>query len=348
MAGIWTGSGINSNESANLINQLHNTKAIAMVRRKNGFLYEMLGKPEVGKTPGEVNWERTEKTSGRDVQFNLLGSLKTIATVADGYAAGAGETSAWGGTVIPADTFGGVTLPLVHYADAEYFPSSELDRYEGDELRTRDWIAQKIDYLMLSFENTFGNAINTTTAAVPTRTQICPWRHQISDGVSTGETGYVTYGLDRNDSGNADFRGLNSVTGGDLTLQKIRTGKNTAATRGGNVRVGLAETTLYGKIQTLVDSYSHQTFDETWSNFGGEWVKYAGIRFILESRMGTGLVGLLDPDAWKLWWRQKNFTRAGIVLDPSRKATHVLNWEVWCALFCFKPNSNYLLTQLTS
>lgn len=346
--GLWAGSGINSNETANLINQLYNTKAIAMVRRKNGFLYEMMGKSEAGATPMDTKWQKVNKVSGKDVQFNLLGSLKTIATVADGYAAGAGETSAWGGTVIPADTFGGVTLPLVHYADAEYFPDSELDRYEGDELRTRDWIAQKVEYLILSFENTFGNAINTTTAAVPSRTVVCPWRHQISDGVSTGETTYQTYGLDRNDSANADFRGLVDVTGGDLTLQKIRTRKNVIKGRGGMPKVGLAETTLYGKIETLVEAYSHVTYDETWSSFGGEWVKYAGTRYIQETRMGTGLVALLDPESWVLWWNTKNFTRNGIVRDPSRKATSVLVWGCWNALFCNQPNKNGLLTNLTS
>ena len=348
MAGIWTGSTINSNESANLINQLWNTKAIAMVRRKNGLLYEVLGKPEKGATPMDVKWNRVNKVSGRDVQFNMLGSLKTISTVADGYAAGAGETSAWGGTVIPADTFGGVTLPLVHYADAEYFPSSELDRYQGDELRTREWIAQKMDYLMLSFENTFGNAINTSTAAVPARTQVCPVRHQISDGVSSGETTYQTYGLDRNDSGNADFRGLVDVTGGDLTLAKIKARQNLIVTRGGDGSVGLAETTLYGKIQTLVENYTHTTWQEDWANFGGSWVRYGNTRFILEQRMATQTVNLLTPSSWVLWWNMNNFTRNGIVEDPSRKATHVLVWGCWNAFYCNQPNQNSVMTGLTS
>ena len=346
--GIWNGSSINSNETANLINQLWQTKAIAMVRRKNGLLYEVLGKAEQGATPMDVKWSRTEKTSGKDIQFNMLGSLKTINTVPDGYAAGSGETSAWGGTVIPADTFGGVTLPLVHYADAEYFPDSELDRYEGDELRTRDWIAQKMDYLMLSFENTFGNAINTSTATVPTRTQVCPWRHQISDGVSSGETGYQTYGLDRNDSGNSDFRGLVDVTGGDLTLAKLKARKNLLITRGGNGKVGLAETTLYGKIQTLVENYTHVNYDETWSSFGGEYVRYSGTRYILEQRMATQTVGLLTPETWRLWWNTKNFTRSGIVPDPSKKATHVLVYGYWNAFYTNQPNQNALLTGLTS
>lgn len=345
---IWAGSTINSNETANLINQLWNTKAIAMCRRKNGLLYEVLGKPEQGATPMDVKWNRVNKVSGINVQFNLLGSLKSISTVADGYGGGSGETATWGGTVIPSNTFGGVTLPLVHYADAEYFPDSELDRYQGDELRTRDWIAQKMDYLMLSFEDTFGTALNTSTAAVPTRTQVCPWRHQISDYASSGESTYQTYGLDRSDSANADFRGLVDATGGDLTLSKLKARKNALVTRGGNGKVGLAETTLFSKIQTLVENYSHVTYDEDWANFGSEYVRYSGTRYILESRMATQTVGLLTPESWVLWWNANNFTRNGIVQDPSRKATHVLVYAYWAAMYCNAPNKNALLTGLTS
>mgnify|MGYP001567343694 CR=1 FL=1 len=345
---IWLGSTINSNETANLINQLFNTKAIAMVRRKNGLLYAVLNKAEVGAEPMSAKWNRESKVSGINVQFNLMGGLKSIATVADGYGGGTGETATWGGTVIPSTIFGGVTLPLVHYADAEYFPDSELDRYQGDELRTRDWIGQKMEYLLLSFEDTFGTAINTSTATVPTRTQVVPWRHQISDGVSSGETGFITYGVDRNDSGNADFRGNNTVSTGDLTLAKLFTAKLSCVQRGGMPTVGLAENTLYGKIHRLTEAYTTVNYDEQWTKFGGEYVQYSGTKYILEPRMATQLIGLLDPSTWVLWRRDKNFTRSGIVPDVSRKATHVLVYGYWMGFFCNKPNSNALLTGVTS
>lgn len=341
---IWAGSNINSNETAMLINQLWNAKAIPMVRKKNGLLYAVLGKGEAGSTPMSMRFNRTSKTSGDEVQFNLLGALKTIATVADG----AGETASWSGTVIPTNVFGGVTLPLQHYADAEYFPGSELDRYQGDELRTRDWIADKMNYLMLSFENTYGTALNTSTALVASRTEVCPWRHQISDGVSSGETGYTNYGVDRSDSGNADFRGNNTVGIGDLTLAKIRTGQNTCITNGGNPTVGLAATALYGKVQQLVEAYTVVNYDEEWSKFGGAYVQFNNIKFILEQRMSTTEIGLLDPESWVFWQKNKNFTRAGIVPDPTKKDTSVLVWGAWQAMYCNKPNSNWLGTGVTS
>lgn len=345
---IWAGSSINTNETANLINQFWNAKAIPMIRRKNGFLYAILGKEEAGSTPMSLKFSKEQKVSGQNVQFNLLGSLKTIATVADGYASGAGETGTWTGTVIPANTFGGITLPLVHFADAEYFPSSELDRFQGDELRTRDWIAQKMEYLMLSYEDTLGTMLNTTTAAVPTRTQICPWRHQISDYASTGESTYQTYGLDRSDSGNADFRGNVTVSVGDLTLSKIQERILTAQIRGGNIDTGLANTTVYNKVMTLVRSYVNTTYQADWDKFAGQYVQFGAIKFILESRMGTDLLGGIDSSTWVMWNRTKNFTSDGIVRDPSRKATRVLNWEYWTAIYCNKVNSNFLMTGITS
>lgn len=346
--GIWAGSTLNSNETSHLINQWDDSKSLAICRRKNGFLYEILGKAEPGATPMSVEWKNSTKVSGKDIQFNFLGSLKTISTVADGYAAGAGETGTWGGTVIPADTFGAVTLPIVHFADAEYFPSSELDRFTGQEQPMRDWIEEKLEYLMLSWENSFGNAFNTGTAAVPTRTQVCPWRHQISDGVSTGETTYVTYGLDRNDSGNVDFRGNVTVSVGDLTLEKIRLRELEVIERGGMVRLGLVENALYNKIHKLLEGYSVVTYDDQWTKFGGSFVKFGNIRWIMETRMPTELVGLIDPTTWKIWQKKGQFTRQGIVPDPSKKATHVLNWEKWIAIYCKAPNRNALMTNVTS
>lgn len=341
---IWAGSSINSNETANLINQFWNAKAIPMIRRKNGLLYAVLGKGETGSEPMSMRFQRESKVSGLAVQFNLMGRLKAINMVADG----SGETATWGGTVIPTNVFGGVTLPLQHYADAEYFPDSELDRFQGDELRTRDWIQQKMEYLILSFEDSYGTALNTGTAALPGRTSVCPWRHQIAAPTLAGETTYTTYGMDRTDSANYDFAGNVQIATGDLTLAKIRTTLNTIKTKGGNATVGLAETTLYGKIQALVEAYTVVNYDETWSKFGGDYVQFAGTKYILEQRMPTQLVGLIDPTSWVFWKRDKNFTRGGIQVDPSRVATHVLVWGAWQSLYCNKPNSNGLLTGCTS
>lgn len=342
---IWDGSSINTNELNQLINQYWGMKSIPMVRRKNGFLYAILGKGEKGgNEPSGLKFSRFNKTSGANIQLNLLGSLKTIATVADGTA----ETTTWAGTVIPSNAFGGITLPLVHYADAEYFPDSEMDRYVGDENRTRGWIAERIDRLILSWENTLGNALNTTTAGNPGRTTICPWRHQISDGTSSGESGFATYGLNRSDAGNADFRGNVTVSVGDLTLPKIRTMINTTKTRGGQPSVGLAGTTVYGKVEQLVEAYTHVNYDESMSKFGGAYVRYAGMTYILEQRMGAALLGGIDPDSWALWLRDKPFSGSGIVQDPSRVATQVLNWGAWVGIYCNDPGRNFLMTGITS
>ncbi len=344
---LWAGSLLNTNETALLINQYWNTKAISIVRRKNGLLYAVLGKSEPGATPLDVSWQRTNKVSGRNVQFTLRGRHKTIATVGDGEGAG-NETSQWGGTVIPSNVFGAVELPLVHYADAEYFPSSELDRFQGDELRTREWIAEKMDYLMESWEDVFGNALNTNTAAVPSRTQVCPWRHQISDGVTGGETVYRTYGLDRNDPANADFRGNVRTNIGNLTLKAIRDAKYDCLERGGVAAVGLAENAVYSILMSELEAHTVVTYDEEWSKFGGDYASFAGTRFILEPRMAQGELGLIDPSTFVLWWRDKNFTRSGIVQDVTRRATMVLVWEHWVGFYCNKPNSNAVLTGITT
>jgi hypothetical protein len=338
---IFAGAAAGTNESAMLINQFVNTVAVPMIKRKNFFLFCVLGKSEPGQTPMQTKFERETRYSGDNLRFVLQGRLKTIATVADGYAAGAGETGTWVGTVIPSDTFGAVTFPMVHFADAEYFPKSEVDRFQGKEMQARAWVETKLRYLMDSFEDTVGTMLMTSTAAIQTRTQICPIRHQLSDGVSTGETSYVTYGLDRADSGNIDFRGLMTVAAGDVSLNKLRLGLNTALTRGGRPSLGLTETTLYTKIQRLAEQYVHTGFNAKWADFGADFVRHAGVEYGLEQRMATGVIHLVEPETFHVWNNFKNFTAAGIVPSPDRKASFVLNWDVWFSVLCKKPNSNY-------
>jgi len=341
---IWAGAYASRYAEAKLINQLWQSKSVAIIRRKNGLLYAVLDKAEPGAEPLSVNWNRESKVSGLNIQLNLMGQLKTIATVADGTA----ETTTWTGTIIPTTVFAAVTLPLVHFADAEYFPSSERMRFTGPEVRGTSWIEEKMNYLMLSFENTFGTAINTSTANEPGRTSVCPWRHQLSTGTAADSANYRTYGLDRNTDDNADFRGMVTTSVGDLTLAKIQERINAIRVNGGNPTVGSAALALYGKIQALVGAYTHTTYDEKWSKFGSEYVKFGNTTFILENRQETTTVGLFDPSSWQLWRNTEPFSASGIVQDPSRVATHVLPWEAWMGFYCKQPNINGMLLGCTS
>lgn len=349
MAGLWTGSVINSTETATVFNQLYNLTAIEQVRKKNGVLYAVLGKAEVGSTPMDgITFERRQKVTGKKIEVKLLGKLRTIGTVADGaaeYAAAALSNTQ--------DYWGGMEFDLAHFKDVYPIMESEIDRFAGDELKTANFLDGEFRMLMLSLEKAWGSGsataggLNDTKA--PARTTLGGWQWPVSDGVSSGESAYATYGtLDRSDVGNADARATVTTSTGDLTLLKLQTLRNQIITQGGMPNLGVAHTTPYTKIQGLVQNYTHTVFTEDWSRFGGDWVEFSSIRFILEQQCPSSVVGLLDPTSFCWYERDIPFTKRGLVYAETLVASYLLNWGCWCQLICTRPGSNGKLTGVTS
>lgn len=350
MAGLWTGSVINSTESATVFNQLYSLTAIEQVRKKNGVLYAVLGKAEVGATPLDgINFERRSKVSGKRVEADILGKLKTIGTVADGsaeYAAASLSNTQ--------DYWGGMEFDLAHFKDVHPIMESEFDRFTGDELKTANYLDRVFRMLMLSLEKAWGSGsataggINDTKA--PARTTLGGWQWPVSSGLSAdGESAFATYGtIDRSDAGNADARGTVAPSTGDLTLLKIQTLRNQVITQGGLPNLGVAHTTPYTKIQSLVQNYTHTVFTEDWSRFGGDWVEFSNIRFILEQQCPSSVVGLLDPTSFCWYERDIPFTKRGLVYAETLVASYLLNWGAWSQFLCIRPSSNGKLTGITS
>lgn len=350
MAGLWTGSAINSTETATVFNQLWNLTAVEQVRKKNGFLYAILGKQETGATPDAgVSFQRMEKITGKNIEVKLLGKLKSIAAVADGYA----TESVAGTATNTADYWGAAEFALTHYKDIHALPESEVDRYAGDELKTANHLDQVFRMLVLSMENqwassssTYGGLWDTKNAA---RTTLGGVQWAVSDGVSSGETAYASYGtIDRSDAGNADFRAYVGTGTGDLTLNKIQTAQNTAIGQGGMPRVAMAHTTPYTKVQSLVQSYTHTVFEEDWSRFGGTWCEFSGMKFILDQRMPATILVGIDPESWVWYQRDIDFTKQGVVHVPTYVGSYVLNYGAWVQDVCVRPSSNFKLSGITS
>lgn len=344
---LWNGSNINSTETAMVFNQLYDRgRAIAMVRKKNGFLYGILGKSEKGGASGNgLKFKNERKITGNNVEVKLLGKLKTIATVAGGSAEMAVAT-----LTNSQDYWGASEFALAHYKDAHGLPESEVHRYEGNELKTANYLDEVFKMLVLSLENTWGTALHATGASVgPSRTVFGSWIHAVSDGVSSGETNYASYGtLSRTDSGNADFRSIVNINTGDLTIPKFQLVLNQVIANGGMPSFAVAHTTPYSKLQQLAQGYSHVVYDEDWSKFGGTYVKIGNVVIILDQRCPSDTVGLIDPEEW-VWYRKDiNFTRSGIVESPIHVASYVLNWGAWVQPICLCPSHQGKMTGITS
>jgi hypothetical protein len=358
---IWNGSVINSNDTAFVFNKLANRKAVPMVRRKNGFLYAILGKEEVGSTPGVTGFQRLKSITGNKVEVRLLGAVASPTTVADANQTDAVDyANAATNGMLSNGAWGAAEFPITHYQWPFLITDSELQRYKGDELKTVAFMDEYFDRVMLSYEKVWGtqlsmaNIADTTNMADSSRTVLGSWVYAIAgsqnlSGASTDWANGGTYGtINRADSGNADFRGNVYTNQGDLTLGKILTAKNACIINGGNPTVGIAGTTLYTKIEGLVSSYTQVAYADDWNKFAGAHTMYSGIRFVLDNYCASTVVGLLDPTTWQFYSNMTDFTTTGIIPDPSRRATYVLQTSPWVQNVCLSPNKNAVIGGLTS
>lgn len=333
---LWQGSSINSNETAKVFNQLYNRKSLAMVVKLNAMLYAMYGKDDK-VNPGGFGVGKSSKITGKKIEVGLMGKLPSPAGITDGAAEYATAAVNYDSAI-----FGAAEFSLAHYGLTQAVPESEALRFKGEEAKTADYIGDIHDYLIRGYENVFGTALhlNDTTNGVPTRSVFASWIAAVDDA--------NTYGtLDRSDAANADFRGIVSASFGDTTLGKLQLLINQASTNMGKTNLGVEGTTLFTKIQQLVQPYSIATYSQDTAMFGSGHVTFAGVKHILDQRAPTGVIGLLDTNWWELIQNDEPFTSTGLVYDFTKVASYIINTRVWLQNLCVKPNAQVKITGAT-
>ncbi|AXH78853.1 MAG: hypothetical protein [Circular genetic element sp.] len=212
---IWAGSSYATNVAAQAFNHVI-PGVTAIVRKKNGLLYHILGKKEKGSLPfGGPKFSGMEVISGVKHEVTLLGVIPTISTVAAGSAEYAAATMNYA-----ANTFGAAEFALAHFADNHAIPESEWDKIKSpDTKQMENFVKQKSEAVMLGWEQTLGTALSANTAAtgIPDATHVGSWCYAVTDAQTTSvdESTFGTYGtIDRTDSGNADFRGYRATATG--------------------------------------------------------------------------------------------------------------------------------------
>lgn len=328
-----------------MFNQMWGMGAVAIARKDNGLLYAITGKDWKDNTPTkDGRLKMMQKISGNRIELRLMGKLATPSTMANPSAELATATLNY-----DAANYASVQFDLTHYAEVFALPNSEFNRIKGSESKTKSYVADEFQRILLSYENAWGTAINGshTTGFKPDK--LGCWRHFASDGVSTGETGYATYGLDRSVSENSDFRGVVKTNTGSLGFGKIKLLKNQIRENGGKTRLLVAQTPIYTAFETMVEGYAHVLYDEKWSKFGGSYVAYSNMVAIQDHRAPSGVMGFLDPDTLGFWMDSDGIfdPQATFVRDITRPAARVAPTEAWVGFFCNKPNSNGLLTGIT-
>jgi hypothetical protein len=369
---LYDSTGINNNVIASVFNKLYSQKFVNTIRRRNSTLYAILGKQEIGQTPGLESFEGLVNSEGNNIEVRVMGKLRTVPTVANATAAIATATLSY-----DADVFGAMTFDYTHFADTLPIPTNDLLKIRGNMTKTASYIDDLFNHVVFSLESTLGNAITavpagTFTAALfttGTRTTMVSLFNAISDGTSTFSTTNVNYfypatdsfmgrwygNIDRNDSTNAQFRSAvyggtseASAGAGQLTLSKLYTLMNRQIALGGNPTIAISDALVHGYIQALTASAAQVIYetDTEFNTFGGRYLNAFGMKFLLEQRLGNqagtvqnscGTLFLLDPTYWKMYRSDQNLSTAGVVVDPSRVASSVLPYQCLTQLVCLDP-----------
>lgn len=340
---LWSGLTINTTETAMVYNKLSSMNTINIVRKMNSLAYKVLSKTEVGSNPNaKVNFNKVKNVTGGKIEYRLRGKLyANLATVADGSAEYAAASPEW-----ISDMEGNNEFITTHYSHQVAIPNHEVERFRGKEAKTLDFIQERYDAEMLTIEKELGTQINSTNNA--SRTQLSGWPWAVSDGVSTGETGNIIYGLlDRSDAGNVDYRGYNIVSQGTLTTKALRLAQNSIRINGGNPTLGIAAATVYGILQMLLEGYQIVTNIASSLDYGSDTFSYNGIEFMLDKYCPAAVLGLLTPSSWDFYMNKEGLTTTGIMDAPWLNSSHVINTEFWAGFFTKSPSWNGKITGIT-
>ena len=353
---IWASSAYATNVAALAFNHVI-PGVTSIVRKKNGFLYHILGKKEKGSLPfGGPKFERLSVISGVKHEITLRGVIPTISTVDDG---ASGETSL-ATFNYAANTYGAAEFALSHYADNQLIPESEWDRIKkGDAKQMDNFVKLKSEALMEGWEQTIGVAINSKDAQA--RTTLGGWCTAISDGQNASSydesaTAYKVYGtIDRSDSGNANFRAYVNRGTGTLTFKKIADVRNQLIIAGGMPSLGLANATEYGLVEQLVQGQAIITNSADMQEFGGAWFSYNGIKFVLDKHVlpdvgaTNGQIALITPESWYFVMSDDGFNVEVNAPKDARfiQASGFIHLKAWCGLICRAPSHQGKLVGIT-
>lgn len=338
---LWAGSNLNTTRLAKTWNQLwNNGAAINVVSDMNALLYMLRGK----KTPnpgGGFDFERIERVTGNKIELTFMAKLDSVPTVADGSGELASSSATWA-----ADYFGGSEFDWTHYNLKPAIPVSEWVKIAGNELKGEKFFKERFGQIVASIEETIGNGINSTTAVSNFNTSIGTWRHALSDGTTSGESGYDTYGVTRSDAGNVDFQGNVTAVGGALTTRVMKRAQLEIISKGGMPDLGLCGIDVYESWWNEVAQYSHVVNDSKMTEFKGEWVRFGSTVYALEQRAGDNIMGLLTTKNFKFWYREIDlFNEKTLWMrDPGLKAGYVAPFDIFAQLLCNSPRTGGILT----
>lgn len=331
---------------ANSFNDVYNAKCIDVVRVRNGLLYGIIGKPLVGEKangmPPAFRFDRMDSVSGYAKEIRFLGAYGNVMSPVTN---GSAELA----TVDISSTYdsslmGSVMVQLTHFPYKHGVPESEIRKCADSEAKTASLVAEYSQFMIGKWEHTLGTGLASTNEQ--SNSNLGGWQYPVSDGVSSGETGFATYfGIDRSDSDNANFRATVNTNPGDLTVSTLDKGISVCRLNGGYPDVAPCNIDVYVKVKALIEQFTTVNYDANWSKFGGDWVQLGGTKFLLDAYTPSGVLGLLDTSTFIFSMNEQGF-ETGFTEAPWTQAGYLLAVNSWVGFFCKNPKANYKFTNI--
>lgn len=336
---LWAGTSINTNLSASVFNNLLNpSKVVNFAKKRYATISKLMGEPiaNVGDISGNMGFERVKSVNGLKHEIRLIGALPTISFTANGSA----ELGAVTGNY-DADLAGGFDFDLANMPFTQDVPQSEIDKIAGKEAKTVSWIDDLVNqYVLPGYWKKINASINSSDVA-PADNAITSFNYIIETD--------NTYGLDRTDSANADYKGIVNLSTGTLTIDHINSDKNSAAANGGFVTLVVAGTSVYGYAEALIQPFAHVTYSQDTAQFGARNIEFAGMQFLMDSDHPSGEMCYLDPTTWGFVLQGGGIKSSGLFSTAGNRTVngHAIHFTTRAQLYCNKPNSNVRRTGVT-
>jgi hypothetical protein len=338
---IWDGSSLNTDALASAVNKWMELNFTPIVVKRNALLYAMMGLSGASGNVEVPNWNSVFKkdyqVQGNNLVVRLLGELETISTLAD---ANQLDAPTWNNNP---NALGAAVFAWTHYSHNEAVRDSEYELIVGNEARTNSYMEDVMQRLRLSWQDTIGTAINSTSDQA--RTTLGGWEYAID---STGTYGTLTRAGD-----NPNWSGNETDVGGSGGLDNLDAMKLDILQDGGNPTVGLAPKVPFSKIKQELRGYT-AAIPTSWQFYeGGGLLHYDGCTFAFEHRCTATVVGMFTPDTLRLYKKGEgakieDVMPKEIMRAVTKGASLGFTIREWLAFVSKHPGASGKLTNWTS
>lgn len=315
------GASINGIPAGQAFNRMIHDQVIPISATQHPVIYLLFGTRVQGKyetlQAGDGEVLKTPKMSrnsiapsGTKYELQVLISKPTFGTVADTTAASAANTlQAPVGTNNP-------EFDLTEGYAALALPYWDQWKVSGDVVKASSYFDVQKEAMINAFQSTVAGWFHATTTNTPGARGTFASIHTIVDSGNT-------YGFDRTDAGNIDWRSnVVDCNAGPLSWSAVRAARvktSKYCRAGSSANTIIAGEAIYNDLYAQIENKAILTNTGNTLEFGGEHFSYAGVTPMVDFDCAANYAFLLEPSVWCSALADKGFNMR--IVDGSAATT---------------------------